>query len=287
VDWWRAKLVLIAAFFLLNLALGWQVKQLLPPASGVLPPVTPQFGDETVRRLPLLTVETADPQGMVPTLLTDWTCADMSPQPDLSRGLGRRCRGVGGDTLDQWGGLLVYTRRQRLVGTRIFAAAQAIAETARHQMQPDPNLTLPFTGGQWDESTQTWKFSTVEKYANDILFNGTLQIDVGSSGITMRQVWINVLPGRPGTEAQQIIPEYQALQQARLLLGTQGLPAAGDRSVLLGYYSPSSGQPASEWTVNPAWRIRNRGGQCFYINAYTGEVEALGIGVARLQPQAC
>lgn len=287
MDWWRAKLVLIAAFVLLNLALGWQVKQLLPPTGHVLIPVTPQFYDETVRRLPLLTVRTADPQGMVSTLLSGATCTDMAPNREAARGLGRHCQGANGDALDQWSGLMVYTRRQRLVGTRVFAAAQAVAERALQQVEPDPNLTLPLVGGDWDESTQSRTFTTVERYANDILFNGKLEIDVAPNGVTVKQFWIYVVPSPPGGEEQQVLSEGQALRQAQLLLGAKAVPAPGDNSVRLGYYSPSSQPPGSDWTVNPAWRIRNRDNQCVYINAYTGDVEALGIGLARLQAQTC
>lgn len=276
----------ILAFLCLDLLLGWQVKQLLPPASKPMPPVAQGFADDTIKRLPLLTVQTADPQDMVAELLTAPSlCANMAPNVEESRGVGLRCQGAGGDTLDQWSGLLVYTHPSRLVGTRIYIGALAVADRVLREVEPDQNSTLPLSGGAWDETANRRVFTTTEKYAGDILFNGTLQIEVGPDGITVKRFWLDVQPGLPAAPARQILSEFQAEKAATDALGAPAIPAADDGSVLLGYYFPSTEPPGSDWTVTPVWRIRNRVNQCFYINAYSGEVEATGAN--RLDPQVC
>lgn len=287
MDWWRAKLVLMATLLGLNGFLLWQIARLLPPHPGSAQPAAESFIGEGTPVLPLLTVRTENPQDVAPRLFhSPWTCANMAAVPLGGRGAagGIRCHSTTA-TLDQWGGLLIFRNPRRIVGARLHRVAAAVAGQWLQAVAPHPSSTLGLSGGLWNASGHDRVFSSTEVYAGDILFNGTIQISVAATGITLRRFWLRVEPNAPHPAGQQIISAYRAVRQATLALGAVATPAAGQQSVELGYYFPNTEPPGVSWTVNPVWRIRDRQGTCFYVNADDGSLEAPS--GERTQPQPC
>gem|GEM_PF-3622775 len=291
MDWRRAKMVFIAAFFCLDLFLAWQVKQLLPPVRRPVPAVGGAFvsaGGATTGPLPLLTVRTQNPvDGSILQLLgiDPSTCVDMASSAQATKGLAVRCSARDGGVLEDWGGLLEYTQPQRLVGMRLPAIAEPVALQSLRRFEPDPSRTLGLTGGAWDRVRNGRVYFTTEKDAGgDILFNGTMQITVGPTGIKVERYWLDVLPSRQ--PALPTISEAEAVTRATEIIGPAATPAPVGGTTP-GYYMPNTEPPGVDWTVSPVWQIRNSQGKCYYINAYNGYVESHGTGADRLAAQPC
>ncbi len=279
MDWGRAKLIFIIAFFCLDLFLGWQVKQLLPTTQKPsLPTPSPSgFGTTTTITLPPLIVRTQNP-----TAAATLTRLRVDPATCAAKELLISCSGLRGAVFQDWNGLLEYNEPKRLVGIRLLA--KSIAEAALQKIE-DPGQTLPLSFGEWHPMERTMIFNATEKDAGgDILFNGDIQITVSPKGTNIKRWWLQVQPGRQ--PAQPTISEQQAVAIAVQIIG----PAATPSPVappLEGYYFPTAEQPGVDWSVYPVWQIRNSHGQCYYINAYNGEIESKGTGAVALDPQGC
>lgn len=290
-DWRRTKLLFILAFFGLDLFLGWQVKQLLPPAHPASRSVVGSFmgtGGSAAERLPLLTVRTQSPTDsqMLGRLGIDPSaCVALASSANAAKALLVRCPGPAGSTLEDWSGVLEYTQPQHLVGMRLPQIAEPTALNALRRFEPDPSRTLGLSGGAWDPVANGRVYVATQKDAGgDILFNGTIRITVGPAGVRVQRYWLDVVPGPQ--PALPIISAAEAATRAAMIIGPAATPAPVSGTTL-GYYFPTTEPPGSAWTVNPVWQIRSAQGDCYYINAYNGEVESNGTGADRLAPQPC
>jgi hypothetical protein len=286
VDWWRAKLVLLAAFFCLDLVLGWQVWRLrvaTGPAGRGVPPLVAPSGAGAPEKLPLLDVQTAGWSEQWLGLLDRPDC-----RPELARerlaATSVQCKSATtGQQLSWFDGLLVYSSDRPVPVTRT-SPGTAAAEVRWLLDHVDPDLAGGSGAqGVWDEASGSWVYTIVEQYEGMPLFNARWKISVGPRGVQAQRWWIVVkraLPARP------VIAPGQALQTAEELFGARAL-AGGAAEPVFGYYYPNpepamppngappgpSGQPAaSEWYLQPVYQVRLTTGRCAYVDAYGGQL---------------
>ncbi len=176
-------------------------------------------------------------------------------------------------------GLVLYERRDVAggsVGQSMDAgAAQAEAERflASHGGLPGDaalDFVLPLGGS----GRPAFQVIYIQKYRNWPLFDGYIAMEVVAGGVrAMQRVWLDPV-GVAGPRQPVISPE-RALEKlaAELDWGERGKVLV--ERVDLGYYGGLR-EPAAQWEAVPAWRIMTRGGEQFYINGYTGELEKAG-----------
>lgn len=288
MDWWRAKLVFIVAFSLLDGFLVWQVGRLAAPfwlhpaaVQTVAPlPVAPARATPT--HLPVLAVRTV---GWQPSLAQSLPVTACRPH---TNGHGLVTCTSGTDVISDYGGLLVFSSRRPVVGVRLsrtlgeLVAARVVAQAGA------PLSTVgPLRGGAWNSATQSRTYTATERYDGQPLFNGTWTVRVGRDGVRAERFWLDVQPHGAVASGAPLITARQAAYRACHVYGAGAVPAPGVAPVL-GYYYPytraaavSGGEsgrgrmpgPGRRWYVSPVWRIVNRRGNVFYINATNGEPE--------------
>lgn len=287
MDWWRAKLILIAAFLCLDLFLARQVWTLRGFSASTAPPAAEAsrvgLGTE---QLPELKVTTVGWQEGWLSVLTDYQCT-----PQVADGLGGRLTSpsiqctspVDGAQLNWYNGLLIYTN------DRSYKSRSAAEEEARQVIEDiDPSAMLPgmqLSQVSFDQTTQTRTFVVIERYDNDLpLFNARWTITAGPRGFKAQRWWIQVESLLPSP--QPIIGPSHAVAAVSSLYGQQ---AASIAPAELGYYyshpqppalptvsntsisgaAPGSA-PAPFWYVKPVYRVHVGQNECVYVDAWGG-----------------
>ncbi len=298
MDWWRAKLVFIVAFFILDVYLVWQVGRLAAPfwlrpaASQAAVSVSVAPARTAPVRLPVLAVRTV---GWQPGLAHSLPATACQPH---TNGHGLVTCVSGSDSISDYGGLLVFSSRRPVVGVRLSRTlGELVAARVVAQAGAPPSAVGPLRGGAWNPATRSRTFTATERYDGQPLFNGTWSVRVGRSGIRAQRFWLDVLPHGAVASGVSLISARQAALRACHVYGAAAVPAPGV-APLLGYYYPYTlaaavsgagsrgGQmpgPGRRWYVSPVWRIVNRQGNVFYINATNGEPEqpaGAGLGAA-------
>ncbi len=288
MDWWRAKLVFIVAFSLLDAFLLWQVARLAAPfwlrpaASQASAPLPVAPARATPVYLPVLAVRTV---GWQPSLARSLPLTACSPH---TNGHGLVTCASGPDVISDYGGLLVFSSRRTVVGVHLSRTLAAlVASRVVAQAGAPPSTVGPLRGGAWSPATQSRTFTATERYDGQPLFNGTWRVRVGRTGVRAERFWLDVQPHGAVASGSPLITPRQAVLRACRVYGAGAVPAPGAAPVL-GYYYPYTraaavsgggggrGQmpgPGRRWYVSPVWRIVNRSGHVFYINATNGEPE--------------
>lgn len=299
MDWGRAKAILIVAFLLLDVYLGYEyflqheqriswgrwreaaepgtVQKSLAEAGivllGPLPSPPPPM-----RRL-LLRVASPDADDVARGFFGNrrelqesaWAGAD-------TRVAGRTFR-LGLERLTVlYDGLVLYERRDVAGGSvgQTMDAAAARTEAERflrtHGGIPadaDLDLVSPLGGGR-----PAFQVVYLQKYRNWRLFDAYIALEVVPGGVrAMQRVWLE--PRGLAGPRQPVITAERALERLAAELRRTEHDRVLVERIDLGYYGGLQ-EPAAQWEAVPAWRIITRGGEQFYINGHTGELEKAG-----------
>ena len=291
MDWRRARLIFIGAFLCLDLLLAWQVRQLLPVSTQLptVPGSAVAAADTATHVLPPLSLQTQNPS--VPSVLHalglhQANCIASTP----TRGgpvTHVTCQGNDGAQMQTFSGLFLYSVPWPGVGLdQALPIWQQIAASELASM-PGADLTLPLTAGAVSPGTQSRVFYATERdTGGDVLFNGGMEITLDGSQhtIVVDRIWLqDVTPSNQ--PARPTISQRQAEIDAEQIFGPNAVSSALAPPVE-GYYSPNTEPPGITWTVYPVWQIRTAQGQCYYINAYNGQVVSKE-GAQALDPQSC
>ena len=294
MDWWRAKLVLIAAFLCLDVMLVWEVHRLrLPVVPGPARHVL-TLGGSAPTRLPVLQVET-EPWQVGDEALLPGTPAchqHLGPQQQV---LAVACATSGSpDQLDWVDGVLEYTAGSGVpTGRGDVGADTALARGLIARLNPGlPASSV--TGGQAASPAGIRTYVATEMYAGEPLWNGRWTVAVGPHSIVAQRYWLQVVGPDPAHPAAPLISPARALGEADRLY-TGAAVAAGGQQLALGYYAATVEAPnAAPWDVYPAYRIHVGAGACIYINALAGAAPSgapgatAAAGAAQLvSPQSC
>ena len=290
MDWWRAKLLLIAAFLLLDLFLArqvWRLRGFTGPGAAQGDVLAPTGSTSTPGQLPELEVHTVGWQESWLGVLTQPSCnlnaADRQISPTIS------CTSnIDGAQLHWYNGLLIYNRDRPL--TKLDAAegeARRVISLIQPTQLPDGQLSLVSV----DTSTETRTFVLVARYEDAWpLFNARWTITAGPQGMQAQRWWIEVKGPVPGTE-QPLISAMQATAAVGAIYGQQSVSTVPAQ---LGYYyphpqppvlstGPSTGtsdaapggqatQAPVPWYVKPVYMVRVDQNECVYVDAWAGEI---------------
>lgn len=294
MDFRRAKVILIAAFALLDAFLFWRVAagaQLAAPGAGGSRPTVSMA---TLRHegieldlaghgvlparsasVPLLSVrlETPDGRSLVGTLFGGRQ-VKTSRFPATGQVQAEIYRTAAEELAVLRFGVVSYRRLAPPVAAGKVDPQRAMSEAVAFLKRLGG---LP-PGGRFDYAgpvpgSALYQVRYVEYHQGLPLFPGYLAVTVDAHGVyDARRYWLKVVPAARAAPSRPTIGAAQALLQ--LAAGEHASAQHPLRIVglRLGYYSLGNAA-ARQWQVVPAWRIRLAGGGVYYINAYTGALE--------------
>ncbi len=285
MDWMRAKNILLVAFLLLNLFLGYRIwgSEILP---GYNRPFTPEQVEEVKERLlqARVTLESEIPAAApsLPFLMLSYPTASKEALfrlffpgvTDISAAeLGRPGPVVYSRRreqliVDDTGVIYYLVSAERVPGARVDPSrALALAERfiLAHGGFP-PSARLDFV--QYDPQHGRYAVEYGQHHDGYPIFGGRISVGVGPSGVeSFSRTWFS--PRGYSGQSKPVIPAIEALLRLVNYLDPREQQAIEE--IKLGYYSPD--YPAVQWQAVPVWRVRTRRGSTYYINAYTGELE--------------
>lgn len=275
MDWWRAKLVLIAAFLCLDVLLAWQAHRMqVPAAPALLLRGVPQGA--TTAPLPVLQVEWQDFQPGDAQLVPGSSCwSQNATQYEL-------CTAPGSHADVEWfspPGFLLYTSAQGVPARRGNGAALSAARAIVARVNPDEPAAL-WTEVGTDAATDTREFSALDFYEGWPLFNGQWLVRVGPRQILALRLWLKV--EKQVGDPEPLISPRQAVADAGRVYTTAAVSAGG--APQLGYYSLRPGSPDQPWDVYPVYRIRLPNQHCIFVDAAEVSTGAPGEGGTFEQP---
>lgn len=294
MDWSRAKSILIVAFFLLDLSLGFQLWVVGLPDPALASSRTPQAPEEVRRNLAAAGIALTEPlprqyplamrrvrvqverrpvEEVADIFFPGGAGVVDSPWSDI-RGKGFRRAGEDLTVLPQ--GLILYQRRGPTAGglsaaTDPEGARKAADRFVSRTFGMDRTVAFDYALPSPSQGAPAFRVHYVERYGNLPLFGGAMGAEVAGDVRSFHRFWLTP-QGEVGPR-QQVIPPAQALLALATELRRCG---AGGRLLVerveLGYHSKVE-EWAKAWEEQPAWRILAMGGQPIYINAFTGILE--------------
>lgn len=288
MDFRRAKLILIAAFAILDAFLFWRVSadaRLAAPVGGTV----------SARVLALEGVELELPRaGRLPSdsQLVSLLSVRLA-QPDAKALVASLYRGRPVQTSrfppkGQAQAETFQTARERLAVLRdgviqyqrivpSLTAGPIDPATARRQSDAFiPRLGGFPPGAAFDYAGRVvgsalYEVDYVEVYDGLPLFPGYLDVGVDAHGVvSVRRYWLHV--ASPAGPKRATIGAAQAVLQLAADVHASADHRLRVADVRLGYYGLNT-TAARQWQLVPVWRVRLAGGGIYYINAYTGVLE--------------
>jgi regulatory protein YycI of two-component signal transduction system YycFG len=281
MDWSRAKTLLIIAYTLFNVFLGYRLWS--DPVRGSMTLVTLQQVEAAAQALAsqgVLLAATVPRRAPAMSLIL-LRHQEMTESQALAlffeeEGEVRRSEKAGGrvvlenslESLTRYeNGVLLYSRK-----VRTQDAAQVAQALAREQAQEfwsqrgglPPGARPDYVA--YDEKSDRHIVQYYQEYQGYPIYGGQISVVVGPGGVeAVLFVWFS--PAGPSGKPKQVLAATDALLKCLEALGRDTTVEA----VTLGYYSEAYN--ATQWEAPPVWRIRTRTGDTLYVNAYTGDLE--------------
>ncbi len=278
--WEQAKVVMIAAFFLLDLFLGWrlyagQATAVAPaPAPAPLTVGNADTPGADVRfegvlpsypgSLPTLTIALQTPNAAAIAAHLLRTDYQVERQGSIMTYAGRAA------SIQYTNGALLF---QRVPATPSTAAPPTAGQArfeadgflARMAVAPANLEYDPAASGQHGGA---WDVAYDQRYQGQPLFNGHCDVTVDGGGVRAAScLWVRVIG--PAQSARPILAPAAALQRVAAVQGaTASSPLVVD-DIVLGYVAATYPANAA-WPTIPAWRVELADGSLYYVNAYTG-----------------
>lgn len=302
MDWPRAKVLLLVAFAVLDLSLGFlwfsyrserlsraavplpelagEVKDNLAEAGIVLLGGVPA-PEEIPAEMRRLRVKPwpPDAEELTRAFFPEGAQSTAWPGSDAGNGdpAGKSFR-HGAERLTVLArGLVFYERGDLALGGGVETVmdtdvARSLADAFLKRAGLGSSLGEPDLVAVGGEALPAYQVMYFQHYEDWPVFSGYTVVEVVPGGVrALEQLWVKpqgfVGPRRP------VISYEQALVNLAAALRADG---NGERllveKVSLGYFSRSD-PSAREWEAWPVWRVHTRGGLDYYVNAYTGFLE--------------
>lgn len=281
MEWSRAKTILIVAYTLFNMFLGYRLWT--DPGRGDVGLVTRQEVEMIAQDLASrgIVLSTAVPRrapAMPLMLLRHHEITEDEAVALLFEGKDdvRRTEKADGRVILETdfenlvryeNGILVYTRRVRNQPTtevnEVSARRQAQEFWTKRGGVP-PGAKPDYVA--FDKKSGRYIVQYYQEHGGFPIYGAQITVVVDPQGVeTVLLAWFS--PAGPSGRARPILPATEALSRVADAFDSEVVVD----SVTLGYYSEAYN--AKQWEAPPVWRIRTRSGETLYVNAYTGDLE--------------
>jgi hypothetical protein len=277
--WERAKAILIVAFLCLDLFLWGRIRAegTLPAprltsaarVAGEAPPSAVTYGGvlpAAPAALPplLVRLDSGDPAALAQRLFGPGVAAEQQGGIVTYAGPGGLLRLAEG--------VLVYQRAPVAGTAPPPGAAQARAEADDFLARlGGPPADAAFDGASYQAAERSYVVDYVQRYQGQPLFPGRWRVRVDGHGVAeATRTWLAVIG--PAGPPRAILSPTEALQRLGDLLGARPDRPLRVENLQLGYFSAQL--QAAAWPTVPVWRLRLSDGSSYYVNAYTGTLEA-------------
>lgn len=293
MDWPKARAILLVAFMVVNLVLGYsiwgptetpsgvagtpnldQVRARLAEGSLVLPPSVdlPRVPDA----MQFLHVEYRSTPDFLASPSEESGTASHDPSIPGSLGDIRSLFTLDPDTQ-------AYVYRPEATGSAAREVnldnpnqVQQAAEAYLQQMSLLPD-NVAVTGAYARPESDTAVVEFVPRFGGHLVFSGYIRVEVSSRGIeSVSILWVEPR-GYTSAPPKAIRPVGEAL--LRLAGRLAGEQTKAVTEIKLGYYAgrtltATQAGSIQGWDTVPVWRIRLDSGEVYYINAFNGEWES-------------
>ncbi len=298
MDWPRARSILLVAFVIVNLLLGYSlwgpkaIPALVQQSRGVqVEQVRLRLADQgMILPTGVLLPPTPEPMRFLrveyrPDLNFERLLAESYRRPSPSPPRPRAFDGTSSDrlepTLDPETNVVIYRpeatgRAAHPISLRDQAEVREVAEEYLRAEQLMPDNAYPMGVSVQGEMAVV---EFVPMFEGIPVFSGHIRVELSARGVeTVTLFWVQPV-GYKDSAPKAVRPAAEALLRLAGHLERSGGRVWTVIDVRLGYYAGRSltvtiPEAISAWETVPVWRITLDGGAIYYINAINGELES-------------